>query len=210
MEHHFFKLDKKKKVLLHSRDDNATPKQIEELKLLSVQPSPSLTIRNRLDYAPLDLHKYAFCIITTNTGPLDVLAYTSRAYNGWLRELTNLCQQQEAEDHSYIGESLDNFSTISGLTTPSGADGWTENSFVRNPIGNLPIASNNSHFFSTGRVKTASKHKPHIHQTIKEEPIDDGSTVISNPTVLTSTPNNKPQPDHLPTTIVNNDNDDIV
>ena len=95
---------------------------------------------------------------------------------------------------------------------PSGADdGWTENSFVRNPIGNSPVASN-SQFFSSGRnsaAKTASKSKSNVHQTIEEEPIDDGSTVISNPTVFTSTPN-KPQPDHLPSSIVNNDNDDIV
>ena len=208
MEHHFFRLDKKKKVLLHSRDDNTNPKQIEELKLLSVQPSPSLTTRNRLDYAPLDLHRYAFCIITTNTGPLDVLAYTDRAYNGWLRELTKLCQQQEAtaEDHSYIGGSLDNVSTISG--TSGADDGWTGNSFVRKPIGNSPVASN-SHFFSSGRNHASSNTKPNIQQTIEEEPVDDGATVISNPIVFTSTPN-KPQPDHLPSSIVNNDNDDIV
>jgi len=98
------------------------------------------------------------------------------------------------------------------MITPSGADGgWTENSFVRNPIGNSP-ATSNSHFFSSGRnyaAKTTSNNKSNIQQTIEEEPIDDDATVISNPTVFTSTPN-KPQPDHLPSSIENNDNDDIV
>lgn len=224
VEHHFFKLDKKERVLLHSREEDTNPKHIEKLKLLSVQPSPSLTIRNRLDYSPHDLHRYAFCIITSHTGPMDVLAYTDRAYNGWMRELTKLCQQQEAavdnKNHLLNANETDDFSVASVQTS---SPGWTENSFVSKPFQQTPMNGNNSHFFSsstpvdhsgglrqslTAQHKLSSQHMM-VEESNTNDTIHDSSMVMGNPTLLTSTPH-KSQPDHLPFSVTNSNNDDIV
>lgn len=225
MEHHFFKLDKKEKVLLHSREEDTNPKHIKKLKVLSVQPSPSLTVRNRLDYSPHDLHKYAFCIITTHTSPLDVLAYTDRAYGGWMRELTKLCQRQEAAvDNRSLSLSTRNCDEtddddFSAVFAPASSPGWTENSFVHKQLQQtLTPTRNNAHFFSStpvsqnGSLKQSltAQHKVNSQLTITEESdiVDNGSTVISNPALFTSSVH-KSQPSRLPFSVVNS-NDDIV
>lgn len=221
VEHHFFKLDKKEKVLLHSREEDTNPKHIEKLKVLSVQPSPSLTIRGRLDYSPLDLHQYAFCIITTHTGPMDVLAYTGRAYTGWVRELTKLCRQQEARvDNRNHVTSIRNCDETDDDSLPASSPGWTDSSFVHKQLQQTSKqVPPNSHFFSSPAPQNGSlrhsltaQHKLNSSQvTIPEESdiIYDGSTVIRNSALFTSTPN-KSQPDLLPLSIMNNNGDDVV
>jgi len=226
VEHHFFKLDKREKVLFHSREEDANPKHIKKLKVLSVQSSPSLTVRGRLDYSPHDLHKYAFCIITTHTSPLDVLAYTDRAYGGWMRELRKLCQQQEAVidngSHSLSTRNCDETDDDDHGTifAPASSPGWTESSFVHKQLQQTQTPmKNNAHFFSSTpisqngslRQSFTAQHKVNSQPVIAEESDidDDGSPVISNPELFSSSVH-KSQPGHLPFSVVNNDDDDIV
>ena len=206
-------------MLLHSREEDTNPKYIEKLKILSVQPSPSLTVRSRLDYSPHDLHKYAFCIITTHTGPMDLLAYTGRACSGWIRELTKLCDQQEA-----AVETRNNFSTtmscdklddndLSAVSVPASSPGWTENSFVHKQLQQTPKHVSNRHFFTStpqngsSRRSLTAQHKSSSSLAIPEQTnvtCDDGAIRYS--ALFTSTP----QPDHLPYSVNNSNNDDIV
>ena len=208
-------------MLLRSREEDINPKYIEKLKILSVQPSPSLTVRSRLDYSPLDLHKYAFCIITTHTGPMDVLAYTDRAYTGWIRELTKLCNQQEAAvDNRNHFLSTRNCTEMddddcSAISVPASSPGWTDNSLVHKQLQQTPKQIPNSHFFTTSTPQNdgsrQSWHKPNGRLAIPEETDTtcNGSTIISNPALFTSTPH-RSQPDHLPYSIMNSNDDDIV
>ena len=224
VEHHFFKLDKMENVLLRSREEDTNPKYVDKLKILSVQPSPSLTVRSRLDYSPLDLHKYAFCIITTHTGPMDVLAYTDRAYTGWIRELTKLCNQQEAavdnRNHFLSTRNCDETDDddCSAMSVPASSPGWTDNSLVHKQLQQTPKQISNSHFFTTStpqnggpRQSLTARHKPNSRLAIPEETDTtyDGSTIISNLALFTSTPH-RSQPDHLPYSVMNSNDDDIV
>ena len=214
VEHNFFKLDKKEKLLLRSREEETNPKYVEKLKVLSVQPSPSLTVRSRLDYTPHDLHKYAFCIITTHTGPMDILAYTGRAYSGWIRELTKLCNQQEAavENRNHFSSTIScdklDDDDLSAVSVPS--PGWTKNSFVHKQLQQTPKQTSNRHFFTStpqngsSRRSLTTQHKSSSSLAIPEETDvihDDGATVFRNSALFTSVQ----QPDHLPYSVNNND-----
>ena len=115
------------------KEQDTTAKHVEKLKILAIQISPSLTIRNRLDYSPLDLRTQTwFCIITAHTGPMDAVAHTDRAYTGWIRQLMKLCHEQEAtlDNRNWFSSTRNCDETDDDDSVEASSPWWTEHSFV--------------------------------------------------------------------------------
>ena len=78
---------------IHSLCWAASEKQQKNFKskrVLSVQLGPSQSVRCRLDYSPLDIHKHTFRVVFDETSVFDLVAFEEKSYLLWLRELGSL------------------------------------------------------------------------------------------------------------------------
>ena len=90
------RLDAQSGSICWSRD--ASPQRHRESRscLLEVHEGASSAVQRRPDYSPMDLHRYAFWVLT-ESGVLNLLAYTEQSYTSWLSNLHRIVKKRDME-----------------------------------------------------------------------------------------------------------------
>lgn len=91
LHHYYFWLTAQTKEICWSRSSNMRAPQVAQVQ--SVHAGAGDTVRSRLDYSPLDIHKYSFWVVTTS-GVLDLIAYSEDKYVLWLTQINEIAHER--------------------------------------------------------------------------------------------------------------------
>ena len=84
-----------------------------------MHPGASEVVRTRLDYSPVDIHKYSFWLATTS-GVLDLIAYSEDSYVTWLTQINKIAYDM----------CEDPLSLLSSPQTSGVRQAWSDHPFI--------------------------------------------------------------------------------